>query len=58
MLNSTVHGISIAHTNYNTEKIKTFTAFKLSGVVFIILINVKMPTIVGNCWYFNIYECD
>ena len=28
-------------------KIKTFLAFKLSGVVFIMLINVKMPTIVG-----------
>ena len=28
-------------------KIKTFLAFKLSYVVFIMLINVKMPTIVG-----------
>ena len=28
-------------------KIKTCHAFKLSEVVFIILINVKMPTIVG-----------
>ena len=26
---------------------KTFLAFKLSDVVFIVLINVKMPTIVG-----------
>ena len=28
-------------------KTKTFLAFKLSDVVFIMLINVKMPTIVG-----------
>ena len=28
-------------------KKKTFLPFKLSDVVFIILINVKMPTIVG-----------
>ena len=28
-------------------KIKTFPAFKLSDVIFIMLINVKMPTIVG-----------
>ena len=29
------------------QKNKTFLAFKLSNVVFIMLINVKMPTIVG-----------
>ena len=29
------------------QKMKTFLAFKLSDVVFIRFINVKMPTIVG-----------
>ena len=33
-------------------------ALRFSGVVFIMLINAKMPTIVGNCWHFNIYEQD
>ena len=36
-------------------KIKIFLALKLSDAVFIMLINVKMPTIVG---IFNIYEQD
>ena len=31
----------------NAEKIQTFLAFNLTNVVFIMLINVKMPTIVG-----------
>ena len=35
-------------------KIKTFLAFKLSDVVFIVLINVKMPTIVGILTYMSI----
>ena len=34
---------------------KKFLAFSLSDVVFIMLINVKMPTIVG---LFNIYKQD
>ena len=37
---------------------KKFLALSLSDVVFIMLINVKMPTIVGNCCHFNIYEQD
>ena len=42
---------------------KKFLVFSLSDIVFIILINVKMPTIVGilkfmSKWYFNIYEQD
>ena len=53
MLNSTRHEISTAHETLNAEKIKTVHAIKLSDVVFIMLINVKMPTI---CWHFNIYE--
>ena len=42
MLNSTEHEISTAH-----RKVKKFLALSLSVVVFILLINVKMPTIVG-----------
>ena len=42
MLNSTEHEISAAHKN-----LKKFLALSLSDVVFIMLINVKMPTIVG-----------
>ena len=41
MLNSTVHEISTAHKKL---KLKIFLAFKLSDVVFMMLINVKMPT--------------
>ena len=47
MLNSTEHGISIAHKNLNNEKYTFFIAFKLAFVVFIMLINVKMPTVVS-----------
>ena len=44
ILNSNGHEISTA--TLNAEKKKTF-ALKLSSVVFIMQINVKMPTIVG-----------
>ena len=54
MLNSTEHEISTVQKNLNTEKRK-FLALSLSDAVFIMLINVKMPTIVG---IFNIYEKD
>ena len=47
MLISAQHEISIAHKSLNAKKIKTFIAFKRSAVVFIMLINIKMPTIVG-----------
>ena len=47
MLNATEHEISPANKSLNAVKVKTFLAFKLSDVVFIMLINVKMPTIVG-----------
>ena len=45
-LNSTWHEISTAQKT-KLLKIKNFLAFKLSDAVFIMLINVKMPTIVG-----------
>ena len=48
MLDSTEHEISTAHKNY--RKIRTnkeVSSLSLSYVVFIMLINVKMPTIVG-----------
>ena len=46
---------------------KSFLAFRGSDVAFIMLINNKMPTMVGiltfmnminNCWHFKIYEHD
>ena len=43
MLNSTEHKLSTAHKN-NKNK---FLALNLSDAVFILLINIKMPTIVG-----------
>ena len=46
MLNSTEHEILIAHKRQNGEKIKSILALNLSTAVFILLINVKMPTIV------------
>ena len=44
---SAEYEISTTHNNYNAEKKKIFLAFKLTDVVFIMLINVKMPTIIG-----------
>ena len=44
MLNSTVHEISTAYNNKMLKKY--FHALKHSDVVFILFINVKMPTIV------------
>ena len=44
MVNSTEHKVSIAHKKKNTNK---FIALSLSDVAFIMLINVKMPTIFG-----------
>ena len=48
MLNSTEHELSTAHKNeYYNRQMKKFLALSLSDIVFIMLINVKMPTIVG-----------
>ena len=47
MLKLTEHEISTAHKNFKNRQIKKFIALSLSDVVFIMLINVKMPTIVG-----------
>ena len=47
MLNSTEHEITTAHKNLKYGQMKTLLALSLSDVVFIMLINVKMPTIVG-----------
>ena len=46
MLNSIEHEIPNAYKRKNDEKIKKNLALKLSDVVSILLINVKMPTIV------------
>ena len=50
MLNSTEHEISAAK---NAKKIRTFLAFRLSDVVYIMLINVKMPTIVDTLTFMS-----
>ena len=47
MLNSTDHKNSTAHKKLEYRQIKQFLVLCLSDVVFIMLINVKMPTIVG-----------
>ena len=44
ILNSTEHEISTAHKTKMLKK--TFLAFKLSDVVLIMLVNVKIPTII------------
>ena len=44
MLISTEHEISTAHKN---RKVKKFLALSLSDVLFIMIINLKMPTIAG-----------
>ena len=54
MLNSTEHEISNAHKT-KIRQMKAFFAFSLSDVVFIMLINVKMPTIIGTL---SVYEQD
>ena len=46
MLNSIEHKISTAHKKLKYLQIKKFLALSLSDV-FIMLINVKLPTIVG-----------
>ena len=46
MLNSTEHEISTAEKQ-KYGQIKKFLALNLSDVAFIMLINVKMPTIIG-----------
>ena len=48
MLNSTEHEISTAH-----KHMKKFLALSLSDVVLIMLINMKMPKIVGNLTFMS-----
>ena len=48
MLNSIEHEIPTAHNKTKIyQQVKKFLAFSLSDVVFIMLLNVKMSTIVG-----------
>ena len=47
MLNSSEHEISTAHKKLTNQQMKKLLALSLSEVVFIMLINAKMPTIVG-----------
>ena len=55
MLNSLEHEISTA-LRLKYQQIKNCLGLSPSDVVFIMLVNVKMPTLV--CWHFNIYEQD
>ena len=45
MLYSTEHEVTTAHENMLKNNI--FFAFKRSDILFVLLINVKMPTAVG-----------
>ena len=47
MLNSTEQESSTDHKKLKYRQIKKCVAFSISGVVFIMLINVKMQTFVG-----------
>ena len=47
ILNSAEHEISTDHKKIKYRQIKKFLALSLSDAVFVVLINVKMPTIVG-----------
>ena len=47
MLNSTEHEVSTAHKKLKYRQIKKFLALSLSGVVFIMLINVKMTKLLA-----------
>ena len=47
MLNSTEHDISTAHKKTKILTKKKYLALSLSDLVFIMLKNVKMPTMVG-----------
>ena len=40
------------------EVIKLFSCSTQPRLIFILLINVKMPTVANSCWHFNIYEQD
>ena len=57
-LNSTEHEISTAHKKLKYRKVnKLFFALRLSDVVFIMLINVKMSTIVGILTFMSRIMC-
>ena len=47
LLNSTEHEISTAHKKLKYQQIKKFLDLSLSDVVYIMLINVKMITLVA-----------
>ena len=57
MLNSVEHEILNAHKYKNIKNSSFFPDSDKPRMLFFLLINVKIPTIVGkNCWHFNIYE--
>ena len=53
MLNSTEHEISNAHKNLKYRQITMFLVLSPSNVVFIMVMNVKMPIIDGILTFIN-----
>ena len=53
MLISTEHEISTAHKKLKYRQLKKLLALSISDVVFIMLINVNMPTIVGTLTFMS-----
>ena len=64
---SAEHEILNAHKYKNIKKFSFFSGSDKPRMLFLLLLNVKMPTIVGilifmsrnscwHCWHFNIYE--
>ena len=57
MLNSAEHEILHAHKYKNIKKFSVISGSDKHRILFFLLVNVEMSTIVGNnCWHFNIYE--
>ena len=56
IFNSNKHDISIAHKSKNAGKIKYHFALNDSDFVFILLINIKMPTVVDIVTFMNMFN--
>ena len=50
--------MGVMSLNPGPEIIKLYSCSTFMSMKIIMLINVKMPTSVGTCWHFNIYEHD
>ena len=52
------HKTITSSSTYGPEVMKLFSCSSEQSMEFILLINVKMPPIVDNCWHFNVYLQD